>query len=191
MLGVATLLTAIIFFMTRNQSGNNDTAASKYTVSNRPLYTAAENRRKVTLFFPGTNGFLLIPREREIYATSAITNQMKQIVVELIKGPGPDDDKALPALPESTRLREVYLRGDTAYVDLTKDVSENLPGGSEAELLTIYSVVDSLTFNFTEIKCVKILVEGAEVETLTGHIDLTKPLFKDLGFVSNVPTPGV
>lgn len=159
-------------------------STSKYTVSNQPLYTATENKKKVTVFYPSVRGLELVPRPREIYATSSVTNQMKQVVVELIRGPQPDESSAvIRALPESTRLREIYLSGPTAYVDLTQELVQNLEGGSQSELLTVYSVVDSLTYNFSDVRSVKILVEGAEVESLSGHIDLSRPLLKDLSYV--------
>lgn len=187
-LTVATIAAGVIFFV-RQRGGQQEGSgqASKYVVSNRPLFTTTENRRKVTLFFPQSEGFLLAPQEREIYATRAISDQMKQVIVELIKGPG-EDAAAMPALPDSTRLREIYVRGRTVYIDLTKDVTENLPGGSEAELLTVYAIVDSIAFNFPEATGVKILVEGAQVETLSGHVDVSLPLAKDLSYVRTVPT---
>ena len=50
------------------------------------------------------------------------------------------------------------------------------PGGSEAELLTVYSVVNSLTANFPAVKRVQILIEDRPAPTLAGHVDLTRPL---------------
>ncbi len=183
---LATAATGVYFFLVRRGSEPKKapTAGSKYTVSEQPLYTSNENRRKVIVFFPEDGGFELVSREREIYATSSMSNQMKQIIVELIKGPKEGEDGALHrALPEATRLREVYLSGQTAYVDLTRDLLENIDGGSRLELLTIYSIVDSITYNFGEIRSVKILVEGAEIETLSGHVDLRRALTKDMAYV--------
>ena len=53
-------------------------------------------------------------------------------------------------------------------------------GGSEAELITVYSVVNSLTVNFPAIKRVQILVEDKPRPTLWGHVDLTRPLPPDM-----------
>jgi germination protein M len=54
------------------------------------------------------------------------------------------------------------------------------PGGSEAELMTVYSVVNSLTASFPAVKRVQILVEDKPAQTLAGHIDLTRPLVPDM-----------
>ncbi|MEW6367977.1 MAG: GerMN domain-containing protein [Acidobacteriota bacterium] len=181
----ATIMSGLYFFVLRKPVTKGKPDSTKYTVTSRPLFTATENRKKVTLFFPSASGFALVPVEREIYATNSAANQMKQIVVELIKGPDEARGVALAALPEATRLREIFMRDAVVYVDLTKELSQNLEGGSETELLTIYSLVDSLVYNFADVKRVKILIEGAEVETLAGHVDLQRPLEKDLGYVQS------
>lgn len=184
-LGLATIVAGVYFF-TRGEGSSKapQKAEPKYTVSDRPLYATTENRRTVTVFFPSSDGLYLVASEREIYATSSMSAQMKQLVVELIKGPSDGDaGGAANALPEATRLREIYIHRDTAYVDFTKEVVEQLEGGSHAELLTVYSVVDSVIHNFPEITRVKILVEGADVESLGGHVDLSMPLLKDMGFI--------
>jgi hypothetical protein len=40
----------------------------------------------------------------------------------------------------------------------------------------VYSIVNSLILNVTDIEAVKILIEGQESITLAGHIDLQQPL---------------
>ena len=45
----------------------------------------------------------------------------------------------------------------------------------EAELLTVYSIVNSLTANFPAVKRVQILVDDRQAPTLAGHVDLTRP----------------
>ena len=59
------------------------------------------------------------------------------------------------------------------------------PGGSTGEILTIYSIVDTLTLNFPEIKDVQILVEGRKKDTIAGHIDITTPLAPDKQIIKN------
>jgi hypothetical protein len=54
-------------------------------------------------------------------------------------------------------------------------VRDNHPGGSNSELLTIFSVVNSLVLNVNEIERVKILIDGQDTQTLAGHIDLDFP----------------
>jgi Sporulation and spore germination len=75
----------------------------------------------------------------------------------------------------------------TAYVNLANTISTNHPGGVLNELGTIYSIVNSLTYNLPEIKEVKILIGGIEKETLAGHCVLLLPLQMDLSITSVMP----
>ena len=83
----------------------------------------------------------------------------------------------LGALPPGTGLRTVFLteRGD-AYVDLTAEASTAHTGGSLDELFSVYAIVNLLTSNLPAISRVQILVDGKEVDSLAGHIDLRHPL---------------
>ena len=63
------------------------------------------------------------------------------------------------------------------------------PGGALDELFTIYTIVDALTVNLPAIQRVQILVEGREVDTLAGHVDLRHPLTKNLKWVRTEKEP--
>ena len=51
------------------------------------------------------------------------------------------------------------------------------------ELFTIYAIVNAVTINLPAISRVQILVDGKEVDTLAGHVDLRHPLEKNLKWV--------
>ena len=57
------------------------------------------------------------------------------------------------------------------------------PGGTSNELLTVYTFVNALTTNLPAVTAVQMLVEGKELDTLSGHIDLRRPLAKNLAWV--------
>jgi hypothetical protein len=80
-------------------------------------------------------------------------------------------------LPLGTSFRTFFIdQKKTAYVDLNGSIREKHPGGTLAEILTIYSLVNSLVLNIKEIDTVKILIEGRETMTLSGHFDTRLPL---------------
>jgi hypothetical protein len=58
--------------------------------------------------------------------------------------------------------------------------NEAIPEGTELINVFVTSLVNTLLFNFKEIQQVQILVEGAEIDTLAGHIDCRKPFSKML-----------
>ena len=82
-------------------------------------------------------------------------------------------------------VRALFLtENGQAFVDLSRDVATAHPGGSLNEMLTIYTIVHALTFNLPAIIAVQLLVDGKEVDTLAGHIDLRRPLTKNLEFAA-------
>ena len=107
-----------------------------------------------------------------------LSRQLRGVMEELVRG---SKIGLGPTLSPETRVLDVFVtpRG-IAYVDLSKEVVAGHPGGSEAERMTVYSVVDSLTASFPGVKRVQILVEDKPAETLAGHIDLTRPLLPDM-----------
>jgi len=152
------------------------------SASASPSYLSEQNRREVVLFFEESEGENLGPERRKIFETSSPIDQAKQIVVELISGPR--DPKLLPTLPPETQLLGLYLdRTGTAYVDLSPDLVARHPGGTSEELATIFSLVDSLTYNLPEIKKVHILIGGEERDTLKDHLDLRRDYLPDLSIV--------
>jgi hypothetical protein len=70
-------------------------------------------------------------------------------------------------------VRDVYLLSDgSAVVDTNAAFADAHPSGVLAEDLTITSIVATLNANDPKINRVKIIVNGAERETLAGHADL-------------------
>jgi spore germination protein GerM len=63
-----------------------------------------------------------------------------------------------------------------AKVNFNKALSKDHPGGSSGEMMTVYSIVNSLTLNFPQIKRVQILIEGKAIETIAGHLSLKQPV---------------
>jgi len=128
---------------------------------------------KIVLFFLSEEDTYLHPEEREIPAYSSVVHQAKRAIGELIKG---SQSGYISPFPPETELRELYVtRKGVAYVDFSKEIVEKHLSGSSAEISTIFSVVNSLTYNFSSIEKVFILIEGQERETLGGHINLSRP----------------
>ena len=129
----------------------------------------------VTLFFASPDGAGLVREAREIDACSDPTACAEEIIEELINGPV---GEMSPTLPSAATFRSVLVNGETATVDFGKEFAEGLPAGSNAEITAIYSVIDSLAFNFPGIKKVQFLLAGEHVTTL-GQLDLSAPLPPD------------
>ncbi|HBG46190.1 MAG TPA: spore gernimation protein [Deltaproteobacteria bacterium] len=130
----------------------------------------------VAIYFSDNEGLYLKPEKRSI-DKGALSVEARAAIEELLEGP--ENTSLGNTLPDGTRLLSVTVEGQTATVDLSKEVIQNHPGGSSAEILTIYSIVNTLSLNFPEIKDVQVLVEGQKRDTIAGHIDVTQPLAPD------------
>ncbi len=141
-----------------------------------------EVMKKVILFFASESDDLLHPEERDIPAGATPAEDAGRLLDELIKG---SRAGLISTLPPQTKLRQVYLTKDgTAYADFSKELSVNHPSGSAAEVSTVYAVVNSLAYNFKDVKRVLILIEGSEADTLDGHISLDRPLLPQYSLVA-------
>ncbi|MBU0649570.1 GerMN domain-containing protein [Patescibacteria group bacterium] len=138
----------------------------------------SSKKMTVQLYFSSKDGLSLVPEVRQIHRLEDRLHLAKEVINELIKGP--TSTNLFPTIPQQTQLHELYLHKDIAYVDFSNELIKNHPGGSSGEIQTIFSIVNTLTANFSEIKYVQFLVEGKEIETIAGHIDTTMPFQQNL-----------
>ena len=45
--------------------------------------------------------------------------------------------------------------------------------------MTVYTIVNALLTNLPDLQEVQILIDGQEVDTLAGHVDLRRPLAEE------------
>lgn len=179
LLAVLTVLVLVFFFAGRREKIKHQAGPAVSAAGGGQIQGVKTKR--VTLFFLSESDNLLHPEEREIQAAT-LNEEARAVVEELIKGPR---SGLLNTLPETTRLRQVFVTTDgTAYVDLGRQILEASFYGSSGEMAAVYSIVNSLTYNFKNIKRVNLLVEGNERETLGGHIDLSRSFNPDYSLVA-------
>lgn len=147
-----------------------------------PFFAPEENVKLVRLYFASPDADYLKVEARRILREERMTDEAKALVEELIRGPQGNLD---PTLPPETQLRELYIVPEEkcVYLDFNQAFRANHPGGSAGELLTIYSLVNTLIDNLEGIERVQILVGGETIETLAGHIDITNSLLQNNAMV--------
>ena len=131
-------------------------------------------RISATLFYITPGGDALVPVEQDVPYAAAPADQARRIVERQL-APAPAGHTS--SIPAGTTLRALFLTScGEAYVDVSKEIVTGHPGGSLHEALTIYAIVNALTVNLPDISSVQVLVDGHEVDTLVGHLDLRHPL---------------
>ena len=143
--------------------------------------TAPTAHITATLYYASQNGDSLVAVRREVPLAEGLVAQGRQIVAAQLE---PAPTPYVSVIPMGTSLRAFYVteRGE-AFVDLSAQISSGHPGGSLTELLTVYALVNTVTANLPAVQRVQILVEGKEVDTIAGHVDVRRPLQTDLSLV--------
>ena len=146
---------------------------------------AAADARKIRarLFYVNEQGTGLQGVEQEVLFGEGTAEQARRIVEAQI---APAPEPHVSAIPQGTKLRTVFFtKAGELYIDLSADLRTNHPGGTTNETLTVYALVSAVTSNLPAVTGVQILVEGKEVDTLAGHLDLRRPIEQDLKWVTN------
>lgn len=139
-----------------------------------PPSHGTEISRSITLFFVA-DGTRLVREARELDACDEATGCLKNVLDELLNGPVGAFETAVP---EGTSVNTVHIDGSLATVDFNHVFAEAVAPGSSAEMMAVYSVVNTVTANFPQIQMVKINVDS-ETNTRLRHLDLSEPLAPD------------
>ena len=151
--------------------------------------TAAKKRDKqeVTLFFSDANERFLVPEKRFIPKENEPEAQAREMVKALIAG---SKTGLVNTFPEKAELQDVNREGDDALsVSFRDSLVANHPGGSAAEMATVYSLTNTLTTNLPAIKRIRILIGGKERESLKGHIGLRNPFMMNRELIAPAAPP--
>ena len=145
------------------------------------IETPALQKQAVHLYFGDSQGRFLTAEQRIMDQPEDGVLSGRQMVAALIQGPR---NGASRTLPPDARLRSFFITDDgTACVDFEAASFDQHPGGAGAELLSIYSIVNTLVLNVEAIRSVKILLGGQEAATLAGHVDLSHAFEADMLWV--------
>lgn len=130
----------------------------------------------------------LEPVTVELPLSSDPVLRAKQILNTLLAGPVDPEARTLP--PDAALLAFYLLPDGTAIADFSEAMANSIPSGIESEQLAVDSITRTLAANVPQAKQLKILIHGQEVDTLAGHLDLTRPFDVTLEGMSE-PRSGV
>ena len=173
----AALFTAAILALAagctdEQKNAQPETAAQTEQPKNTGTSAAAASKElKVNVYYPRNDGtgLLAVSRTVNIEKDDKYTAAMKSLLT------GTKEKGQTNVIPKKAKLRSVTVKDGIATVDFSKELQVNFSGGSTGEEMLIGSIVNTLT-DFPEVMQVQILIDGASVETLSGHMDLSEPL---------------
>lgn len=161
-------ISVIPIFMILLLSCGSSSPVKKETEESIPL-RSMESKKEIVLLYPG-NDQLFHPYKSFIEEKDNKTSELEAILAEyLVQKPSSD---LVNPFPQNAKLRTVYFVGDDRVViDFSSMALDS--GGAEEETFRIYGIINTINYNFPEIKAAKIIVEGQERETFMGHIDIS------------------
>ena len=128
--------------------------------------------RSVVLVFPEWDATGYVTEERQIASRDRsgedLLNLMRQLCL------GPDISGSVSSIPEGTVARAAFYNpeDESVVLDFSEELVTGHPGGSTAEAATLTSILRTVALNFPDTRSCVILVDGSQVETLAGHLNL-------------------
>lgn len=135
--------------------------------------SSGEPKTKAKMYWgSGTDDGQLKPVLVELPLSNDPVARSKQVLNTLLAGPVDPEARTLPA---DAALLAFYLLPDgKAVADFSEAIGTSIPSGIQSEQLAVDSITRTLEANVPQIRELKILVHGQEVDTLAGHLDLTQ-----------------
>jgi germination protein M len=137
-----------------------------------------EKSMTLTLYFTDAQSSFLMKEIRRVDAPQSDSVE-KLIMNELIKGP--KTEGLSRTVPAETKLRSIEVKDGVCFVNLSAEFISKHSGGSAAETMTVYSVVDSLT-ELSAVNKVQFLIEGEKKESFI-HMVFNEPFERDVDLI--------
>jgi len=129
-------------------------------------------KEMIKLYFPSDGR--LRAEERQVQKAFSRLAAARTVVEEFLKGPA---GNAKSYVPEGAGLIDIYDGADgILYVDLSDAFRNGFEADAMSEFLLLRGLYESIIANVYGVVDVKVLIAGAEVETLGGHISIARPL---------------
>ena len=174
LVAVAICLGATLYIIERSKQTVIPVAPPRLPDAANPLEVPPEPQ-EVNLFLLDSTAMMLVPVKIERRLRRELNQRLNQVVTALIQETSPDFRNTIP---RGTEINEVYIDSQqTAYLDFSSHLTDGHIGGTTAEFLTVTAILRTVFDAFPdEIKQVQILIDGKEIETIAGHLNLSQPL---------------
>jgi len=159
---------------TASQSQQNEVAAQQEFIPEEEAHT-------LKIYFAQKGKDSLASEDRRVRKRSMLIAQARQIVETLLDGPTSSIFNRV--IPKGTTLRGLFFESGVFTVDLSKEFAEVSNLGACEQVLSVYSLVNSLTELDPRAR-VRFLINGSEPVAESGHVDLSQNLTRNEDLVT-------
>jgi hypothetical protein len=135
-----------------------------------PIFTATDVKSNAQIYW-AAGPEKVAPVTVELALSADPVQRARQVLRALMEDPPTPQQRTTP--PDASVLAFYILPDGTAIADFSDSLASDTPSGVESESQVINSIVRTLASNLQNIRRLKILIHGQEVDTLAGHVDLT------------------
>lgn len=153
------IIIALIFILKPDNSIENSTNDFLEYTPAQELSDDEIRKTIISLYFKNIETNSLVAEAKCVDVKELYKEPYSYLINILITGP--ENEKLESAIPEGTKVNSCTLKGNTLYVDLSKEFIDNAPSGIEEESMVVYSIVNTLT-ELNEVSEVKFLINGEE-----------------------------
>ena len=133
-----------------------------------------EEKKYIKLYFSDLKSEKLIAEAREITVSQKETMEMR-VLKELVKGPV--NPKLMKTIPAETKILSAETKEGICFVNFSQEFRTRHTGGSAGEMMTVYSIVNSLT-EIDGVEKVQFLIEGQKKDVFI-HLIFNEPFSRD------------
>ncbi len=139
-----------------------------------------ESKEKLSLYFGDQDAMYLVLEEREVVKGS---KSLETVIIEELTR-GPVNQGLQKTIPQEAKLLSVNVVDGVAYLNFSREFQSKHPGGTAGEIMTLYSITNSLA-KLPGIEKVQFLLAGEKQESILGHMDTSRPIEPDWNLVKN------
>lgn len=137
---------------------------------------ASLQTEEINIYFVDAETMRLTPVKTTI--PHADTERTARYVLDALIEGHDDNPKILRLVPRDESCMTVKVKDKIAYVDLKSSILKTHPDGRDFEILTVYSIVNSLT-NVDGIVNVRFTVDGERKKNFMGYVDMRETFIPD------------
>jgi len=124
----------------------------------------------INVYYADAMGEYLVGEARVISSENKYVDALN----ELMKLP--IDSSLFQLIPDTTKINSIVVKDGLAKVDFSKEFIKDKFQGDTADILLIYSIVNTLT-EFSEVNSVSFYIDDEKLDIL-GEIDIKEPVFR-------------
>lgn len=177
---ISTLSLYFIYRISKSQAPGSELDFSRIVKEKILSHEAPVSPDTARVFFTTDGRYLsaeIFPLSLDLTPYQRVERLLNRLIM------GPASKYFEPTLPSNVEILGIFMEENEVTLDFSGELKTNLQGGVTQELLTVYSIVNTVALNVEGIARVQILVDGKITPLLTREIDLEKPLRANLNLI--------